>query len=126
MPSSLRITNNECRSSQTANTYCFHVVDLMKLGFGYESINAKISRNSCTDSQTCISLEHAGSAIVVDNSCASQQFGVELYNSADAVVSRNTFDFPSGVMSCEIRELEIGDKLDFSRVAPGAGTCRAQ
>jgi len=126
MPSSLQITNNACRSSQTDNTYCFHVVDFMKLAFGIESINTKISRNSCSDSKTCVSLEHVNSAIVVDNSCASREFGVELYNSADAVVSRNKFDFPAGVMGCEIRELELGDKIDLSRVAPGAGTCRSQ
>ncbi len=126
LPSTLWITRNSCRSSLTENTYCFHVIDLSRFAFGMEAVSAVIQRNDCADSQTCISLEHVPNALVRHNRCSSQAFGVELYNSANALVFGNQFHFPSGVDACEIRQLSIGDKIDFSRVTPGAGACVSQ
>jgi hypothetical protein len=123
--SSLVIMDNSCRSSETPNTYCFHLIDLANLGFASPSLLARLQDNMCRDSQTCISLEHVEGGQVFDNQCASQLFGIELYNSPFADIRDNQFDLkePTG---CEIRELAFGEKIDFSRVMPGAGSCFLQ
>jgi hypothetical protein len=51
---------------------------------------------------------------------------VELHNSPNVEIIGNNFDFPPGDPGCEIRELSLGDKIDLSRVIPGAGACLAQ
>jgi hypothetical protein len=81
--------------------------------------------NDCQDSETCISLEHIELGLVGRNRCSSQAFGIELHNAQSASVFDNRFEFdsPDG---CEIRLLSLGDKLDFSRVVPGAGSCMVQ
>ena len=89
-------------------------------------MRAVVRDNDCEGSQTCISLEHIEQGRAVHNDCASQAFGVELYNSPNAVVANNSFDFPAGVAGCEIRSLMLGEKIDFSRVVPGAGVCTPQ
>lgn len=78
------------------------------------------------DSETCISLEHVEQAEVMDNQCSGQAFGVELHNAPDVELSNNSFDFPPGEPGCEIRVLSLGEKIDLSRVVPGAGVCLAQ
>lgn len=60
------------------------------------------------------------------NDFSSQAYGVELQNSPAARVAANRFDFPSGVAGCEIRVLGLGERIDFSRVVPGAGMCMPQ
>jgi parallel beta-helix repeat protein len=122
----LRIVNNSCQSSATANTYCFHIVDAANGAFGYSTVNALVRDNSCRNSETCISLEHVEQARVTDNDCSSQAFGIELYNSMNAIVSDNDFDFPPDVPGCEIRLLMTGEKIDLSRVKAGAGLCVTQ
>jgi hypothetical protein len=62
---------------------------------------------------------------VVFNACSSQAFGVELHNSPRAIVRNNSFEFRSSG-GCEIRVLEPGEKIDSSRVVPGAGVCVPQ
>ncbi len=124
-PCTLKIIGTSCLSSQTENTYCFHVVDLSYAAFGLSSISAEISNNGCNDSQTCMSLEHITQARVWRNDCESRDFGVELYNSAGVEVQDNTFNFPGGT-GCEVRILAPGEKIDLSRVVPGAGSCVIQ
>jgi hypothetical protein len=121
----LKIIGADCRSSETANTYCFHVVDLSYAAFGLASISAKIANSGCRDSQTCISLEHVTQAQVWRNDCASQEFGVELHGSPNVEVRDNSFSFSTGG-GCEIRVLASGEKVDLSRVHPGAGGCAVQ
>jgi hypothetical protein len=101
------------------------LIDLANLGFASPSLLARLQDNMCQDSQTCISLEHVEGGQVFDNQCASQLFGIELYNSPFADIRDNQFDLkePTG---CEIRELAFGEKIDFSRVMPGAGSCFLQ
>jgi hypothetical protein len=65
-------------------------------------------------------------ASVVYNERSSEAFGVELYNSSDATVEGNSFDFPAGIAGCEIQTLAAGEKIDFSRVVAGAGICSLQ
>ena len=99
----------------TPNTYCIHVIDAARVAFGLETVRALVYGNVCVGSETCIALEHADDGRVVFNACSSQAFGVELHNSRRAIVRNNSFEFPpSG--GCEIRVLELGDKIDFSRV----------
>lgn len=125
-PSRFWIINNSCRSSETINTYCFHLVDGSNLAFGQPTLSAVVNGNSCDDSETCISLEHVAQALVTRNDCHAEQFGVELHNSRQVRVRDNDFEFPSGAEQCEIRSLQLGDKLDLSRVRDGAGTCSLQ
>jgi len=125
-PSTLKIRDVACRSSLTPNTYCLHVVDAVNLAFGMSTLDASIKGNACEDSQTCISLEHVDLAEVRNNECSSQAFGVELHNAPNAAVSNNRFDFPPGDPGCEIRVLSLGEKIDLSRVVPGAGACLVQ
>lgn len=125
-PNTLKISDNSCRSSETPNTYCFHIVDLANGAFGTPSVKATVQGNTCKDSETCVSLEHIEQGLVRNNACSSQAFGVELYNTPAADVIGNTFEFPAGEAGCEIRVLVPGEKIDLSRVAPGAGICWVQ
>jgi hypothetical protein len=109
----------------TPNTYCIHVIDAARLAFGLETVRAAVYGNVCEGSETCIALEHVDDGRVVFNACSSQAFGVELHNSRRAIVRNNSFAFPSSG-GCEIRVLELGEKIDFSRVVPGAGVCVPQ
>ena len=109
----------------TPNTYCIHVIDAARLAFGLETVRALVYGNVCEGSETCIALEHVDDGRVVFNACSSQAFGVELHNSHRAIVRNNNFEFPSSG-GCEIRVLELGEKIDFSRVVPGAGICVPQ
>jgi parallel beta-helix repeat protein len=124
--SRLRIVDNSCQSSESSNTYCFHVFDANYLAFGLASVNAVLIDNECEGSQTCIGLEHINEAIVRRNECSSQAYGIELHNSFNNLVVGNSFDFPAGTSGCEIRTLMLGEKIDFSRVVPGAGICAPQ
>jgi len=126
LPSSLRVIENNCQSSESANTYCFHIIDLVNLTFGFPSVRAIVRGNDCSGSQTCVSLEHLDDVVVVRNGCSSQAFGIELHNSTGAMVSGNSFDFPDDVDGCEIRSLSLGEKIDFSHVVPGKGVCMHQ
>jgi len=127
-PSELLVIGNSCNSSPTPNTYCIHLVDLANVAFGAPALGATVTGNSCEGSQTCIGLEHIADGLVVDNQCASEAFGVELHNTplAAAIVKDNDFGFPPGVDGCEIRILDLGEKIDLSRVAPEAGVCMVQ
>jgi hypothetical protein len=125
-PTALLVRGNSCISSATPNTYCVHVVDLANLAFSAPALGAVVHDNSCEDSETCIALEHIQVGRVVDNQCASQAFGIELHNTTNAIVKDNRFGFPPDVDGCEIRFLELGEKLDLSRVAPEAGVCLLQ
>jgi len=125
-PSSLLVRGNSCISSTTASSYCIHLVDLANLAFGALTLGAAVEGNSCQDSETCISLEHIHEGRIVDNQCTSQAIGVELHNTTQEIVKDNDFDFPSGVDGCEVRILELGEKIDLSRVAPEAGVCMLQ
>lgn len=126
-PTVLLVRGNSCISSTTPNTYCVHLVDLANLPpYGAPTLGAFVQDNSCQDSETCISLEHIHEGRVVDNRCASQAFGVELHNTTNAIVNDNRFGFPPDVDGCEIRILELGEKIDLSRVAPEAGVCVLQ
>jgi hypothetical protein len=119
------IADNECESALTPNTYCIHVIDAARLAFGLVTVDAVVSGNACAGSQTCIALEHVNDGKVMSNTCSSQRFGVELHNSPRAIVRKNSFAFPpSG--GCEIHVLELGQKMDFSRVVLGAGVCVVQ
>lgn len=69
-PTKLTARDNSCVSSTTPNTYCLHLADLENLAFGVPTLSALVQRNSCRDSQTCISLEHIQDGRVVDNRCA--------------------------------------------------------
>ena len=124
--STFRIRGNSCESSLTANTYCLHLVDLSNLAYQYPSLTGLVVDNRCEQSQTCIGLEHLDGVRVSRNECSPQQFGVELHNTPRAIVSDNAFTFPNGVACCDIRTLALGDKIDFSRVVPGAGYCMPQ
>ncbi len=124
-PSTLRVTDNSCLSSETPNTYCVHVIDVTNLAFGMPTISANIRRNNCNDSESCISLEHVDQALVRNNTCSSQSVGIELHNSANVETINNQFSF-SNEPGCEIRTLILGEKMDFSHVVPGAGTCSVQ
>lgn len=119
------IAGNVCRSAPTPNTYCVHIIDAAKLVFGLQTVSALVYGNVCEGSQTCVALEHVDSGRVVFNACASRAFGVELHNAPRAIVRNNYFAFPAGG-GCEIRRLEFGEKIDFSRVVPGAGVCAPQ
>ena len=125
-PCALEIRDVACRSSLSPNTYCLHVADLANLAFNTSSIDVLIRDNACEDSATCVGLEHVDQAVVKDNQCASQAFGVELHNAPNAVVFDNQFEFPPGDPGCEIRTLSLGEKIDLSRVLPGAGSCQGQ
>ena len=125
-PSTLKIRDVACRSSLTPNTYCLHVVDAGNLAFGLPSISASIKGNACEDSQTCISVEHIEDAEVRNNECSSTAVGVELHNAPGVQLTGNSFEFPAGDPGCEILALSLGDKIDLSRVVPGAGTCLGQ
>jgi hypothetical protein len=120
-----QIADNECESAMTPNTYCIHVIDAARLAFGLETVRAHVYGNVCEGSETCIALEHVDDGKVVFNACSSQAFGVELHNSPRAIVRNNSFEFPSSG-GCEIRVLALGEKIDFSRVVPGAGVCVPQ
>lgn len=117
------IVDNECESSATPNTYCFHAVDLANFAYSVSSLRTVIANNSCTGSETCISVEHVDRGRVRRNDCESQAFGIELHNAPDITLRNNTFSFPPGADGCEVRTLSISDKIDLSRVVPGAGTC---
>ena len=125
-PTSLLVSGNSCISSTTPNTYCVHLVDLANLAFGAPALGAAVKGNSCEGSETCIGLEHIQVGRVVDNRCASQAFGVELHNCTQTMVEDNSFRFPLGAVGCEIRILDLGGKIDLSRVAPEAGVCALQ
>lgn len=125
-PSTLKVTDNSCVSSETPNTYCCHVIDAVNLAFGIPTISADIRRNKCNDSETCISLEHVDQAVIKNNKCRSQSFGIELHNSSNVEIAGNKFKFLKGEAGCEIRSLALGDKLDFSHVVPRAGMCSPQ
>jgi hypothetical protein len=119
------IADNQCESAMTPNTYCIHVIDAARVAFGVETVRALVYGNRCEGSETCIALEHVDDGRVVFNECSSQAFGLELHNSRRAIVRNNSFEFPpSG--GCKIRVLELGEKIDFSRVVPGAGVCVLQ
>jgi hypothetical protein len=120
-----QLTDNQCKSAATPNTYCIHVMDAARLAFGRETVRALIDGNVCEGSETCIALEHVNDGDVVSNACSSQSFGVELHNSQRGIVRDNSFEFASSV-GCEIRILELGEKIDFSRVVQGAGVCVSQ
>ena len=124
-PSQFRITNNQCVSDPSINTYCVHIVDLGTLVTGQSSTRALIRNNVCEGSQTCIGIEHCDSVRVVANECDSLAYGVELHNSAGAFVARNSFEFAGGP-GCELHLLQLGEKIDISRVVPGAGVCAPQ
>ena len=124
--STLRVADNFCRSSVTANTYCVHIIDAANVAFGMPTVKALVRDNGCEGSQTCISLEHVDQARVVRNDCESQAFGIELHNSPSVTPTGNSFHFPPGVDGCEIRELMLGDKIDLSRVVPNVGVCLLQ
>jgi hypothetical protein len=68
--------------------------------------------------------EHVDDGRVVFNACSSHAFGVEPHNSPGAIVRNNSFELLSS--GCEIRVLQRGEKIDFSRVVPGAGVCVPQ
>jgi len=125
MPSTLKVVDNSCTSSETPFTYCVHIIDGVNMAFGTPTISANIRRNECNDSETCVSLEHVDEALVRNNDCASQSTGIELHNSPNAQVIGNDFDFTSGG-GCEIKTLVPGEKLGFSHVLPGAGSCSVQ
>jgi hypothetical protein len=125
-PSLLSLRGNHCVSSTTPSTYCFHLIDLANLAFGTPTLGASVRGNACQDSETCIALEHVHGGRVVANRCTSQAFGVELHDTTGAIVRDNTFDFPPDVVGCEVRVLELGEKLDPSRVLPEAGVCMLQ
>ena len=122
----MKVTDNSCVSSETPFTYCCHVYDAANFVFGLPAISADIRRNECHDSETCVSLEHVNEALVENNTCASQAYGVELHNSPSAVVTGNSFEFTQADPGCEIRVLVPGEKQGFSHVLPGAGMCSAQ
>jgi hypothetical protein len=148
--SSFRITDNQCESSLTPNTYCVHVIDAAMLAFGIETVRVLVDGNGCEGSETCIGLEHVNNGRAVYNECSSQAYGVELHNAPGMIVRNNSFEFPdipqrdrgthraglraaltrklntTGVAGCEIRMLALGEKIDFSRVVPGAGACVPQ
>lgn len=131
-PSTFVIESSACDCNETTNTYCLHLVDAANEAFGLQTLIAdEIRRNSCSKSQTCISLEHIHGAEVRKNRCSSQSVGVELYNSFGIDVEENEFTFRDE-HPCEIKDLALGDKLpfgdkwDLSRVVPGAGSCRNQ
>lgn len=125
-PSRFLVTDNHCESSPTSNSYCLHFADAAKLAFGLDTLSALVVGNGCDGAETCIALEHIDRARVAFNECSSQAHGVELHNAFGVTVANNDFEFPAGVAGCEIRLLQLGEKLDFSRVVPGAGTCAAQ
>lgn len=125
-PSTLRIINNKCLSPGTPNSYCLHVIDAANLAFGLQTISATIRDNQCDGSQTCISVEHVNESRIIDNKCRSLKFGIELHDSLNARTRENRFRFPPGEPGCEIHTLARGEKLDFYRVAPGAGICTSQ
>ena len=119
------IFDNACESSETINTYCVHLVDAANLAFGSSTLHATVWENDCTGSETCISLEHVTRGRVIQNECSSQAFGLELYNAQRTKILGNSFNFTQGD-GCEIHELTLGEKIDFSRVVPGAGVCLLQ
>jgi hypothetical protein len=125
-PSTLKVTDNSCVSSETPFTYCCHVYDAVNFVAGAPTISVDMRRNDCQDSETCISLEHINEALVQTNDCASQAYGVELHNSPNAVVTGNSFEFTQADPGCEIRMIVKGQKPDFSHVPPGVGTCSVQ
>ena len=121
-----RIVDNHCETSVTPNTYCLHVIDAARLAFGLPTVRTLVDGNDCEGSETCISLEHIDHGRVVSNECSSQAFGIELHDSPGATVAGNSFEFLTGGTGCEIRDLALGEKIDFSRVVPGAGVCVPQ
>ena len=125
-PSRLTVVDNSCESSSTPRTYCVHIADLANAAFGVSTLDTTIRNNSCSGSETCVSLEHIVGGDVRDNECSSLAYGVELHNSVTANVQGNEFSFPAGVTGCEIRTLVPGEKIDLSRVVPGAGMCTTQ
>jgi len=125
-PSEFLVQDSTCVSSDTPNTYCIHLVDLVRPVYGAQTLILEAVRdNACVNSQTCISLEHVTVGDVSGNDCASRAFGIELYDSS-AGIEDNSFSFPLGVAPCEIRNLVLGEKIDLSRVVPGAGVCSSQ
>lgn len=124
--SRLEIRDNSCVSPGTPNSYCLHVIDAANLAFGLQTVTTTIRDNLCHGSQTCIGVEHVNDCEVRDNKCESLLYGVELHNAYNADVRDNKFEFPRGESDCEIRTLTLGEKLDFYRVAPGAGICSLQ
>lgn len=122
--SRINIVDNACSSSATPNTYCYHIVDAVNLAFGMESLDLRLNHNSCEGAETCISLEHVNDAKVRGNDCSSQAYGIELHNSHNSVLRGNHFE--EGSTGCEVRTLALGEKIDLSRVVPGAGFCSGQ
>jgi hypothetical protein len=125
-PSEFSIEDNACQSSETPNTYCVHLVDVANLAFGSSTLRAVVRKNACAGSETCVSLEHMERGRVIHNECSSQAFGIELHDSERTWIVGNSFDFPLGGDGCEIRKLALGEKIDLSRVVPGAGVCLPQ
>jgi hypothetical protein len=121
------VVDNDCVSStDTPNTYCYHLIDVAHLAFQNVALTAVVEKNTCSGSRTCIGLDHVAGALVARNDCESRGFGIELHNCSVVGVRRNRFEFPAGDEACEIRVLQLGDKLDLSRVVEGAGTCVEQ
>ncbi len=119
-PSQLWIINNDCRSSETANTYCYHLADLTEQ-LGYNTLRATLKGNSCEGAQTCIGLDFTEGIRLQQNECDSRKVGIELHEARRTVISGNEFSLPAD--SCKILKLSLGDKPDLSRTLPGAGTC---
>jgi hypothetical protein len=124
--STLRVADSSCRSPGTQNSYCVHVIDMANFAFATETLSATIRDNQCEGSQTCFGIEHVNDCVIRDNRCDSLDFGIELHDAFNASIRDNRFKFPKGTAGCEVRTLEAGDKIDFYRAWPGAGTCTVQ
>lgn len=123
-PSTYTVEANSCECTETPNTYCVHLVDAVNGAYGSSTLIVDgVRGNSCSKCETCISLEHVDEATLVDNDCVSLGFGIELHNTFGTEIEDNTFTFPKSDEGCEIRVLALGDKIDLSRVVPGAGSC---
>jgi hypothetical protein len=123
-PSTLEIHNTRCRSPNTPNSYCFHVIDAANGFLSMPSLGGvSIHDNDCEGSQTCIGIEHTNDAVINKNKCDSTGFGIELHNSFNADIRDNKF--MGGSTDCAIHTLALGQKRDFYAVQ-GTGVCTDQ
>lgn len=123
-PSRVRIVDNRCVSPGTENSYCVHAIDAANLAYNMPSLSVDVVRNRCVGSQTCISLEHLNDGAVRWNRCRGISTGVELHNAAGIRVRNNRFRFTGDdETTCEVLTLAPGQKQDFWRPVPGAGSC---
>ena len=118
------IADNECESAMTPNTYCIHVIDAARLAFGLETVRALVYGNSLRRSETCIR-----ASTPTTEEWFSTRARARRSVSSSQLASRDRAQQQLRVPAerrLRMGVLELGEKIGFSRVVPGAGVCVPQ